>query len=130
MSLINTWNFTKTIIDWETIEKATHNQYRVVSVRPYVDKKGLLPEGYTLCLMILKDDYSYGEDKNGQPRESNLYCTFDVTVLNRKTALRKGDLVRLLDFDEEHSFAIGFDLLLRFKDYEVIQNQGSKGSNA
>lgn len=129
MGLINTWYFTKTIINWEVIEKATHNQYRVVSVRPYIDKKGILPEGYSLTLMVLKDDFDYGVDKNGQPRESNLYCTFDATVLNRKSVIKKGDIIRLLDFDSEHSFAIGFDLLLRFKDYEVVQNQGVK-SNA
>jgi len=117
MSLINTWFFTKTVIDWEAIQKATHNQYRIVSVRPYVDKKGVLPEGYTLTLMVLKDDFDYGQDKNGQIRESNLYCTFDATVLNRKIAVKKGDMIRLLDFDDEHSFAIGFDLLLRFKDF-------------
>jgi|GEM_PF-1806544 len=128
MGLINTWNFTKTIIDWEAIQKATHNQYRVVSVRPYVDKKGILPEGYTLTLMVLKDDFDYGLDKNGRPRENNVYCTFDATVLNRKTSVKKGDIIRLLDFDEEHSFAIGFDLLLRFKDYEVVQNQGTKAN--
>lgn len=128
MALINTWNFTKTTIDWFAIEKATHNQYRVVSVRNYVDKKGLLPEGYSLTLMVMKDDYDYGLDKNGQPRENNLYQNFDVTVLNRKHPIKKGDTIRLHDFDSEHSFAIGFDLLLRFKDYEVLQNQGAKAN--
>lgn len=96
MSLINTWFFTKTVIDWEAIETVTHNQYRVVSARPYVDKKRVLPEGYTLILLVLKDDFDCGQDKNGQPRESNLYCTFDATVLNRKTSVKKGDIIRLL----------------------------------
>lgn len=126
MSLINTWYFTKTLIDWSAIEKATHNQYRVVSIRPYLDKKGKLPEGLALTLMVLKDDFDYGLDKNGQPRENNLYQNFDVTVLNRKHNIKKGDTVQLLDFDSEHSFAIGFDLLLRFKDVKVLQPQGVK----
>lgn len=39
MALINTYKFVKTIIDWESLAKATHNMYRVVSVRPYTDKK-------------------------------------------------------------------------------------------
>lgn len=128
MSLINTWYFTKTIIYWGEIEKATHNQYRVVSVRPYVDKKGKLPEGYTLTLTVLKDDFDYGEDKDGVPRESNLYQNFDATVLNRNHSIKKGDIVSLKGFDEENSFAIGFDLLLRFKDCEVLQKQGVKAN--
>jgi len=128
MSLTNSYFFTKTIINWETIAKATHNQFRAVSVRNYVDKKGVLPEGFTLTLMVLKDDFDYGLDKNGISRENNLYCTFDVTVLNRKHPVKKGDVLRLLGFDEEHSFAIGFDLLLRFMDYEVLQNQGAKAN--
>ncbi|MBK5244769.1 MAG: hypothetical protein JJE18_07055 [Eubacteriaceae bacterium] len=126
MSLINTWNFTKTIINWETIEKATHNIYRVVSVRPYIDKKGILPEGYSLTLMVTKDDYDYKLDKKGQPRENNLYQNFDATILSKKKLVKKGDIIRLLDFDSEHSFAINFDLILRFKDFELVQNQGTK----
>ena len=125
--LVNTFLFTKTEIDWEAFAKATHNQYRVVSVRPYTDKKGVLPEGYTLTLMVLKDDYNYGKDKNGIERENNLYQNFDVTVLNLNSSVKKGDMVRLKDFDAEHSFVIGFDLLLRFKDYEVIPAQ-AKGN--
>lgn len=127
MALVNTFLFTKTIIDWETFSKAIHNQYRVVSARPYTDKKGVLPEGYTLTLMVLKDDYNYGKDKNGIERENNLYQNFDVTVLNRNSSVKKGDMVRLKDFDAEHSFVIGFDLLLRFRDYEVIPAQ-AKGN--
>ncbi len=129
MSLINTWCFTKTVIDWSAIEKATHNQYRVVSVRPYEDKKGKLPDGYSLTLMVLKDDYDYGIDKNGNPRENNLYQNFDVTVLNRNHDIIKGDIIRLLEFDSENSFAINFNMILRFKDCEIIQSQGGK-SNA
>lgn len=121
MSLTNTWFFTKTIINWDAIAKATHNQYRVVSVRPYVDKKGKLPEGLSLSLMVLKDDFDYGADKNGKPRENNELHNFDVTILNRKHDIKKGDIVQLLDFDSENSFAIGFDLLLRFKDIKVLQ---------
>lgn len=120
MALINTWFFTKTIIDWDTIEEATHNEYQVVSVRPYIDKKGELPEGYNLTLMVIKDDFNYGIDKNGDTRENNLYQNFDVTVFSRKP-VKKGDKICLLDFDEEHSFAINFDMKLRFGDFELIE---------
>lgn len=123
MSLANTFKFTKTIIDWSKIEKATGNRYKVVSVRPYTDKKGKLPDGYNLTLMVLHDDFDYGLDKNGNPRESNLYQNFDVTVLSRNVEVKKGDNIRLLDFDSENSFAIGFNLLLRFKKCEVIPTQ-------
>ena len=126
MALITTFFFTKNIIDAEKILKATRNNYKVVSARLYSDKKHELPDGVTLTLMVVADDFNYGVDKNGQPRESNLYQNFDVTVLNRKHTFKKGDMVRLLDFDAEHSYAIGFDLLLRFKDAELIQPQGVK----
>lgn len=127
MSLINTWCFTKTIIDCEKFLKATHNQYRVVSVKEYVDTKhGVLPDGYILTLKVLKDDLDYGIDKNGVQRENNEDQNFDATVLNRNHKIKKGDYVSLLDFDAEHSYAIGFDLILRFKDYKVLQTQSSK----
>ncbi len=121
MSLINTWVFTRTLIEWEKIEQATGNQYRVVSVRPYTDKKGKLQDGISLTLMVLKDDFDYGVDKQGNKRESNLFQNFDVTILNRNHSVKKGDIVSLVDFDSENSFAIGFDLLLRFKELKVIK---------
>lgn len=126
MSLVNTFCFTRTVIDWDKIALALHNQFRVVSSRLYTDKKGKLPDGVTLTLMVVADDFNYGVDKDGQPRESNLFRNFDITVLNRKHTFKKGDMVRLLDFDAEHSYAIGFDLLMRFKDAELIQPQGVK----
>ena len=126
MALINTWFFTKTVIDWEIIAKATHNQFRVASVRPYVDKKGLLPDGYTLTLTVLQDDFDYGVDKSGVPRENNVYQNFDVTVLTRKHDVKKGDIVRLLDFVPDHSFAINFDMILRFKNLEIIQKPAAQ----
>lgn len=123
MSIINAWNFTRTVIDWEKFSKATYNQYRVVSARPYSDKKGILSNGVTLTLQVIKDDFDYGVDKEGKPRENNLFQNFDVTVLNDKVDAKKGDMIQLLDFDAEHSFVIDFDLLLRFKDAKVLRPQ-------
>ena len=74
----------------------------------------------------MKDDMDYGIDKSGNPRENNVYQNFDVTILNRNHEVKKGDYVRLLDFDEEHSYVLGFDLLLRFQDCEVLQPKGAK----
>lgn len=136
MDLQNITNFIYTVIDWEKFAKATHNQYRVVSATPYVDSKGLLPEGYRLTLMVIKDDFDYGVDKEGNPREDNIMRSFDATVLNRKHEVHKGDYVALRDFDAEHSYYIvkykegkkEVSLILRFKDYEVLQPQGGKAN--
>lgn len=123
MSLINTWFFTKTIIDWDKIAKATHNQYKCVSCRNFIDKKGVLNDGYTLTLMVVQDNFDYGVDKNGKPRENNVYQNFDVTLLCKKQPIKKGDTIRLLEFNQEYSYAINFDMILRFNNYEVLQNQ-------
>lgn len=126
--LKNINQFVRTIIDWDAIADATHNQFLVVGATPYADKKGRLPDGYRVTCQVRIDDHDYGVDKNGVARESNLYENFDVTVLARKQALKKGDIIRLLDFDTENSFAIGFDLILRFRDYEVLQPKAAKTS--
>jgi hypothetical protein len=126
MAILNSYQFVHTVIDWEKFAQATKNQYRVVTSRPYSDKKGILPNGYTVTLMVMKDDFDYGVDKNGNARESNLYNTFDVTVLSRHTPLKKGDVISLVDFVQEHSYALNFDLILRFKDYKILQPQDTK----
>ena len=77
----------------------------VVSARPYVDKKGKLPNGVSLTLQVVNDDFDYGVDKEGKPRENNLFQNFDATVLNDKIDVKKGDMVRLLGFDAENSYA-------------------------
>lgn len=128
MSLINSFLFVRTIVDGNKILEATGNQYRVVAFREYRDKKGILPDGYTITLTVIRDEFDYGLDSNGKPRDNNLYQTFDVTVLNRNITLNKQDIVSLIDFDEEHSYAIGFDLLLRFKDLKVIKPANPKES--
>lgn len=73
----------------------------------------LLYDGYTLTLQIMQDNFDYGTDKNGNPRENNVLQNFDATVLTRHTPIKKGDKIRLHDYDEEHSYVIGFNLLLR-----------------
>lgn len=120
MALINTFVFTRNIIDWPKLEKATGNKFRVVTSRPYTDRKGALPNGTTMTLTVLSDTMDYGIGKDGKARDNNLYQNFDVTVL-RPVDVKKGDMVELMDFDSEHSYAIGFDLLLRFKDCRVLQ---------
>ena len=129
MGILNSWNYTRSIFLWDVFAQATGNQYRVVSVRPYKDKKGILPNGYSLTLMIIKDDYDYGVDsKTGEPRDSNLYVNFDVVVLNDKLKIKKSDIISLLDYDDKNSMVIGFDMILRFKDAKVISSSDTKGT--
>lgn len=120
MALINTFMFTRTIVDWDKLAEATGNKFRVVTARPYADKKGILPNGTTMTLTVLSDTMDYGVGKDGQPRDNNLFQNFDVTILS-KVDVKKGDMVELMDFDADHSYAIGFDLLLRFKGCRVLQ---------
>lgn len=128
MPIINTHALTRTVILIEKFLKGTGNKYKVVSARPYSDKKGVLPDGYALTLKVLADTIDYGIDKDGSVRENNEDQNFDVTVLARHTPVKKGDYVSLKDFDDEHSFAIGFDLILRFKDYEKLDSAKIEGT--
>ena len=107
--------------DWEKFAAATGNTYKVVSVRPYTDKKGRLPDGLNLTLMVMHDSHDYGVDSNGVPRENNQYQSFNATVLNTQRKVVKGDMVKLLDYDSEHSYYIDFKLFLRFRDCERVQ---------
>lgn len=123
MPLANTYVYTETKINIEKLLKAFRNQFRVVTSRLYEDKKGNLPDGYVYTLLVLHDDLDYGVDKQGKPRDNNQYQTFDVTVLSRDHVAKKGDTVQLIGYDSEHSYAIGFDLLLRFRDIKILQPQ-------
>ena len=121
MSLTNLWFFIINKFDWEKFAKVTHNQYRVVSSRPYVDSKGKLPDGYKITLQVIQDDYDYGIDKNGVQRENNVFQNFEVTVLNRKQPVKKGSIITLKDFDIENSYVFDYNIILRFKDFEVVK---------
>lgn len=123
MPLINSWVFTETKFKAEEFLKNTHNLFRLVSQKPYTSKKNPDEKGMLLTLLITKDDTDYGNDKKtGLKRDNNALNTFDVTILNGKDRIdvQKGEYVRLIDFDHEKSFIIGFDLILRFKDVEKV----------
>ena len=128
MPLSNIHALTRTVILMDKFLNGTGNCYKVVSARPYTDKKGVLPDGYSLTLKVRNDTIDYGFDKEGNPRENNVDQNFDVTVLSKHTPLKKGDYVALKGFDEEHSFAIGFDLILRFLNYEKLDSQKIEGT--
>jgi len=123
MPIQNAWVFMETRFKAEDFLKNTHNAYRFVSQRPYKSKKNPEDTGVFLTLQIAKDDTDYGVDKkSGMKRDNNTLNSFDVTILNGKERidLQKGDYVRLIDFLPEKSFAIGFDLILRFREVEKI----------
>ena len=126
MALQNTFAFTKTIIDINNFLKNTGNQFRYVSQRPYQSKQDPAKRGVSVTLLVIQDSTDYGEDKNGRKRETNTFNSFDVTILNGESYLdlKKGDVVSLIGFIEENSFAIGFDLILRFKNIKKLDNDG------
>lgn len=116
-------------VDVSALLNNTQNQYCVVTQRPYVkEKDGVETKGTTLTLSVLYDDTDYGTDpKTGEVIESNVYETFDVTILNGETRLplKKGDIIALKNFDKEHSYCIEYNYILRFKGYEIL-NGGKK----
>lgn len=118
MSIINPWVYTRQVIDMEKFLKATRNTYQFVAQKPYQSKKNPEDKGVVATLLVTHDDMDYGVDKEGRKRENNVLNTFDVTVLNGQPALpfKKGEKVSLVGFLPEKSYAIGFDLLLRFAD--------------
>lgn len=123
MPIANTWVFTETKFKADEFLTNTGNMYRLVSQRPYVSKKEPDIKGVALTLSITKDNTDYGSDKRtGLKRDNNILNTFDVTILNDNDHInvQKGEYVRLIDFIQERSFVIGFDLILRFKDVEKI----------
>lgn len=131
--MINTFAHTKTIVQGERFVENTNNHYEYITQRPYHDKKGVLPDGVILTLRILEDNTDYGVDKNtGKPRATNRGQNFDVTILNGRTELpfEFGDIVALEGFDEEHSFAMNFDLVMRFKGAKRLSRAGGTANAA
>lgn len=127
MALVNNWLFTKTLVDWPTMEKSFRNRFKVIDKRKFIDKKGVLPEGTNVQLMVLFDDFDYGVDKDGNPRSNNVYQSFNATIL-KPVDVSKGDVVELHGFLPDYSFAINFDMVLRFEDCVVVKQ--AKGENA
>ena len=131
--MINTFVYVQTLIDWAKMEQNFGNVFSYVTERPFHDKKGILPDGVTVTLNIIKDDGDYGIDKKtGKPRSTNLGQNFDVTILNGKTStdFEFEDKVSLVDFDQEHSYVMGFDLLLKFKDIKKAQAMPAQQSKS
>lgn len=124
MPLQNTWLLTHTVFDDQKFKANTNNQFVLVSQRPYASKKNPQDIGVSVTLQVVKDIGDYGIDKKtGLKRDNNVLNTFDVTVLNGAQRLdaQKGDIIRLGQMIVEKTFIIGFDLILRYKDVQVIK---------
>lgn len=115
--------YTKNVILWDEMVNNFGNVFRYISETPYHDKKGKLPDGVVLTLNILQDKGDYGINKDtGRPNPTNLGQNFQAIVLNGKkyTDLNNGDLVTLVDFDEENSYYYNYSLSLKFKDVKKV----------
>ena len=125
MALINTYRFTKTVFNWEVFSKATGNKYCVVCYKKYEKQGGKLPNGFTMTLTVLEDNLDYGTEEDGTPRYNNVNQTFDVTVLSDKIPVKRGDIIRLHDFDKENSYVIpkkySTNIILRFRSLEILK---------
>ncbi|WP_026524149.1 hypothetical protein [Butyrivibrio sp. MB2005] len=131
MALQNLYKFARTVIDADKLLEAFHNEMLVVACRDYSDKKGVLKDGKTLTLQVLYDDTDYGiNKKTGKPIQDNVMQNFDVTVLGCDTDFQRGDKVALFDFDEEHSYYIDNNLILRFNSCKKLSSTGASGGNA
>lgn len=116
----------------DLFKKATHNQYFCVACKPYAHKEGKLPNGKRLTLRILKDDMDYGTDKQGNVRLNNEGQNFDVTILSEDVTPQRGDIVALGELDEDNTYCLDFDLILRYKSCKVIKpvnQQPAKAGN-
>jgi len=119
--------YQQTVVLGEQFLKDTGNVYRVVSKRPYTDKKGILPNGVILTLQITKDHAVYEDSEDNMILE-----TFDATVLtgSHDVGLIKGDFCELEDFKKEVSFYFNFTYLLRFGGVKKLVIQEGGANNA
>jgi len=118
--------YQKTTVLGDQFLSDTGNEYRVVSQRSYVDKKGKLPDGIVMTLQITKDNgkYEAGED-------NMILETFEAYVLcgSHDVGLKKGDYCALQDFMPDVSYYIDFSYILRFGGVQKIAKTGG-ASNA
>ena len=132
----NQTKFTETLIKADELAKVTGNKYRVLSTRPYEGKNDL-PNGITMELLIMEDHAPagyYGMKKDGSPREGVIYQNLTVTIANgEKDKMMKeihaGDEIALYDLDQDHSYFINYELILRFRKYKKINEKDNHENN-
>jgi len=116
--------YQKTQILMEQFLKDTGNEYRVVSQRPYTDRKGRLDDGVLLTLQITKDTGEYQNENE----DDMIFQNFDVTVLCGKhhAGIKKGDMVSLHGFRDDVSYYIDFNYILRFDNVRKIEKPNER----
>lgn len=137
--MLNISKYTKTVIDWPTMNRDFGGVYRLVSQRPYKGKPeaGLAP-GATVTLQVIEDKADPVIDKStGKPKDDNVFETFEATIvgLSYPAPFEKGDYVALDGFMPEASYYIDFTPILRFQSLKAAaapkpaqpqQGQGGK----
>ena len=123
----NSSKFVKTVIKIDDLMRITGNKFKVLATKPYEGKNDIKP-GITLDLLILEDNAPagyYGTKPDGSPKEGIMFQNIRVTVCNGEkdksmADLKAGDDISLYDFDENHSYFIDYNMILRFGRYEKV----------
>lgn len=131
MAIQDGYRYTKTVVNADQMLKDFSNQFRFVSQKKYNGNpdKGLAA-GATVTLQIIHDNSAPVIDKKtGQPKENNVFQTFDATIVGMSYPLpiSKGDFVSLGGFLPDKSYYIDFNFILRFstiKKLQPVQPQG------
>lgn len=129
MPFQNAYRYLFTKIDIERLLKDTLNEYLFVSQRPYKGKKDnegnvIIEPGANITLQVITDiSEPVIDKKTGEIKENNELETFEVTIEGCQYPLpfKKGDKVSLGDFDEENSYYINYNLILRFRKIKLIE---------
>lgn len=129
MPIQNAYRYSVTKINIDQFFRDTLNEYLVVSQRPYrgktdLDGKIIIEPGANITLQIIRDiSEPIIDKKTGEIKENNELETFEVTIegCQYPLPLKKGDKVSLGDFDEENSYYINFNLILRFRKIKLIE---------
>jgi hypothetical protein len=134
----NAGKFAHTVIDGDLLEKITGNRYLVLSINPYKGKDDV-PEGVNITALIQEDhapEGFYGFKADGfTPREGVKYQNINITILSGNTIktmqdLHVGDEIAVFELDQQHSYFIDFNLILRFKRYKKLNKKGDRNENS
>ena len=122
------YRYIKQLIDVQKLLDDFDNRFLLVSQRKYngkiVDGKVITPEGVSVTVQILTDRSDPVVNKNtGKIMDDNKFETFDVTILGASypLPLKKGDIVSFHDFESDSSYYVDFNLILRFKGIEKVE---------
>lgn len=129
MPIQNAYRYSVTKINIDQFFRDTLNEYLVVSQRPYrgktdLDGKIIIEPGANITLQVITDiSEPVIDKKTGEIKENNELETFEVTIegCQYPLPLKKGDKVSLGDFDEENSYYINYNLILRFRKIKLIE---------